>query len=141
MPAQDLARDVGAFITEYNRVFNALSGLSPGGARPRAGELAALYHTPCVTVRADGSVICLQSPPELERFFQTVADTHYEDGYRSSHCADLEVVPLGTRSVLASVTWSLLRADGSLLKQWRQSYTLIRDAPRWRILASVFHIH
>jgi len=32
------------------------------------------------------------------------------------------------------------RGDGTLLKQWRQSYTLVRIDGRWQILLSTFHV-
>ena len=53
---------------------------------------------------------------------------------------DLEVVPIGERSALATATWKNLRPDGSLAWQWRQSYNVVRFAESWRILAATFHL-
>jgi hypothetical protein len=53
---------------------------------------------------------------------------------------DLDVVPMGGRSVLGIVTWELLREEGSVLRQWRQSYNLVRVEAGWQILASTYHI-
>ena len=36
--------------------------------------------------------------------------------------------PIGERSTLATVTWKNLRPDGSLARQWRQSYNVVRLA-------------
>ena len=43
-------------------------------------EIAKLYCAPTVTVRADGSIHCLQSQNELARFFQGVLDTYKCEG-------------------------------------------------------------
>jgi hypothetical protein len=46
---------------------------------------------------------------------------------------------MGGRSVLGTVTWELLRDDGSVVKAWRQSYNLVRVETSWQILASTYH--
>ncbi|MBI3029903.1 MAG: DUF4440 domain-containing protein [Candidatus Rokubacteria bacterium] len=131
MSAQALTEEVSAFLKEYMEAFGSFSG----------ARIAALYYTPCVTLRADGSIHCLQSRLDIERFFQGVADAYYRDGYRSSRFTNLDVVPIGGRSTLATVTWELLREDGSVLRQWRQSYNLVRVEKGWQILASTFHVN
>ncbi len=40
---------------------------------------------------------------------------------------------------MATVTWELLRKDGSILSEWRESYSLVRMGDGWRIFASVDH--
>jgi hypothetical protein len=92
-----------------------------------------------VTVRADGSVHCLQSREELQSFFQKIADTYHQEGSRRSKYVDLEVGAIGSRSALVSLTWELLREDGSTIRRWRQSYNLLRLDQDWKILASTFH--
>jgi hypothetical protein len=103
-------------------------------------EIARLYCVPTVTVRGDGSIHCLQSREELARFFQGVLDTYKRDGRQSTTMHDLKVVPIGDRSALATMTWKMLRDDGSIIRQWRQSYNVVRLAEGWRILVSTFHL-
>jgi len=38
------------------------------------------------------------------------------------------------------VTWELLREEGNVLRQWRQSYNLVRVEAGWQILASTYHV-
>ena len=64
MTISELTSDVHAFLDDYNEAFASIDG----------HRIAALYHLPAVTVRADGSIHCLQSREELARFFQGVAD-------------------------------------------------------------------
>ena len=125
-----LASEANAFLEEYNRAFASISG----------DQIAALYHEPCITVRGDGSVHCMQSRTELARFFQDVADTYYRDGYRNGRFSSLEVTPIGERSALITLDWEMLREDGDLIRQWRQSYNLVRVGAEWQILASIFHL-
>jgi hypothetical protein len=130
MDSQRLTEDVTAFFDEYTQAFDSIDG----------ARIARLYYAPCVTMRGDGSIHCLQSQDELRGFFQGVADTYYKDGYRSARFSDLGVVPIGGRSVLVTVDWELLREDKSPLRQWRQSYNLVRADGSWRILVSTFHV-
>jgi hypothetical protein len=90
-------------------------------------------------MRGDGSIHSFQSRDEIARFFQGVADTYKGEGTASATATDLVAVPLGERSALATVKWSNLRADGSLARQWRQSYNVVRFAEGWHILAETFH--
>jgi len=125
-----LVDEVSEFLEKYNRAFASISG----------DQIAALYHEPCITVRGDGSIHCLQSRTELSRFFQGVADTYYRDGYRNGRYSGLEVTAIGGRSALITLDWEMLREDGSLIRQWRQSYNLVRVGAEWQILASTFHL-
>ena len=125
-----LAEEIRGFFEQYTKAFDSIDG----------NRIAALYCMPTVTMRGDGSIHCLQSRKELARFFQGVADTYYRDGYRSGRFTNLQVVPIGGRSALATVDWELLRSDGSVIRAWRQSYNVVRVAGGWQILASTFHV-
>jgi hypothetical protein len=129
MAVQLLRPDVQAFVETYTKAFLSVDG----------AVIAVLYHVPCVTVRADGSVHCLQSREELQSFFQKVVDMYHQEGCRYWHYADLQTVALGSTSALASLTWEMLREDGSIIRSFRQSYNLLRRGPEWKILASTFH--
>jgi predicted ester cyclase len=82
MANQHLTEEVRGFCDAYNRAFASING----------GRIAALYYVPTVTMRADGSIHCLQSREELARFFQNVADTHHREGYRDGRFQILEVI-------------------------------------------------
>ncbi len=49
-------------------------------------------------------------------------------------------MPMGRDAVLATVTWHLLKADGSLLATWRQSYSLALGGPKTLVFASAMHV-
>jgi hypothetical protein len=129
MDAQRLDDEVRSFLESYDEAFASIDG----------ARIAALYHSPCVTLRGDGSIHCLTSN-DLAAFFQNVADTYYREGYRDGRFKILQVVPIGGRSALVTVDWELLRGDGSLIRGWRQSYNLVRVNAAWQILVSTFHV-
>jgi hypothetical protein len=130
MTVETLSESVRNFLAAYMQAFDVRDG----------HQIAVLYHAPCVTVRGDGSIHCLQSRGEVQAFFQHVADTYYRDGARSSRFMDLEVVAIGARSALASLEWEMLRGDGTVLRRWNQSYNLVHAGDGWKILVSTFHL-
>jgi hypothetical protein len=129
MTDQALAEEVQGFFETYANTFASIDGAA----------IAKLYHAPCVTVRGDGSVLCLQTREEAQAFFQKVADGYYREGFRGGPFANLIVVPIGTRSALATLDWEMLREDKTVIRRWRQSYNLLRVGAEWRILAATFH--
>jgi hypothetical protein len=129
MTDQTLTEEVRRLFETYATTFASIDGAA----------IAKLYHAPCVTVRGDGSVLCLQSREELQAFFQKVADGYYREGFRGGPFVNLEVVAIGMRSALASMDWEMLREDNTVIRRWRQSYNLLRVGAEWKILASTFH--
>jgi hypothetical protein len=128
--ARTLRDEVAGFFDDFVEAFTSFSG----------ARIATRYLVPGVAVRADGSVQWLQSRPEVERFFQAAVESYHKEGCRGIRFTDLDVVPMGGRSVLGTVTWELLREDGSVLRHWRQSYNLVRVDGGWQILASTYHV-
>ena len=125
-----LELEMSAFLNKYNETFATFDG----------DQIAEFYCVPTITMRGDGSIHCFQSREEIVRFFQGVADTYKGEGTKGATIHDLVAVPIGERSALATLTWKNLRADGSVARQWRQSYDVVRFAEGWRILAATFHL-
>jgi hypothetical protein len=130
MNPERLEGEVRSFLESYNKAFRSIDG----------ARIAAFFHSPCVTLRGDGSIHCLTSD-DAGPFFQGVAQTYFREGYRDARFKVLQVVPIGGRSALVTVDWELLRDDGSVIRGWRQSYNLVRTKDAWRILVSTFHVN
>jgi len=47
---------------------------------------------------------------------------------------------MGRRSMLAAVTWELVREDGSVAVRWRQSYSVSTSDGEPKIFASAPHV-
>jgi hypothetical protein len=130
MSTRTVPGEIAGFFDDFVEAFGSFSG----------ARIATRYLVPGMAVRGDGSIQCLQSRAEVEGFFQTAVDSYHRDGCRGIRFKDLDVVPMGSRSVLGTVTWELLREEGSVLRQWRQSYNLVRVEAGWQILASTYHV-
>ena len=102
-------------------------------------RVAQRYLAPYLSRRADGTSACFLAHDEIGRYFQSVVDAYREDGCASCRWDTLEVTAVGAQSLLAGVTWTLLRADGSALAGWRESYHLARTPEGLRVFASVDH--
>jgi hypothetical protein len=103
------------------------------------GVFAALFHEPAMSVRADGSVMVIPSHIEGEHLYASVAAAWREQGYARFEMKNFEVVELGKDSRLVSFDWLMLGTDGAFLRQWRQSYQLIRSQQNWQVFTSTFH--
>ncbi|WP_426608669.1 hypothetical protein [Bradyrhizobium sp. McL0616] len=125
-----LELEMSDFLNRYNETFATYDG----------EQIAGFYSVPTITMRGDGSIHCFQSREEIARFFQGVADIYKGEGTKGATIHDLVAEPIGERSALVTLTWKNRRADGSVARQWRQSYNVVRFAEGWRILAATFHL-
>lgn len=116
--ATDLPAKVQRFFDDFVAAFSAFNG-------PRIAER---YGVPYVAVDAQGTWRRFGSAGETGDYFAGVVTQYHSEGCRSCRYRDLEVLDLGPSGALATVTWELLREDGSVLSSWRESYTLVRGA-------------
>jgi hypothetical protein len=89
MAADSLVVEMSSFYNAYAEAFHARSG----------SQIADFYCAPCISIRGGGSTHWFESRPQIEEFFQRVADTYYDEGLRRSEVKNLEVVPIGERSL------------------------------------------
>jgi ketosteroid isomerase-like protein len=129
MSAHSSVEGLREFFQDYQRAFDSFD----------ANRIAPFYHAPCITMRADGSIYCLQTQEEVHRFFQGVANTYRAEGFRSGSFIGFDATPIGGQSALATMDWEILREDGTVLRRWRQSYNVVRVDDRWKILVSTIH--
>ena len=102
--------------------------------------IAQRYATPYSSLNAKGALQTFHTKAQIGHYFQGFLDKYHQDGCRSCLFNTLEVVPLGQMSLLASVTWVLLREDHSLASTWRESYNLTRSNNELLIYASTDHV-
>jgi kynureninase len=89
-------------------------------------EVAELFAPPVVAVRSDGSSVGLATQDDVIRYYQSALDEYRGKGCTSARWFDLAVTPMGRASMLGAVTWQLLKADATVITEWRQSYGLRR---------------
>src|SRR5512138_1253986 len=119
----NLNQEAGKFFDRYARDFDQ-------------GEwqaFASHYSQPAFSVRADGSVAVLVNRSAVAQFFSGVWSTWREEGYSCFSITDMSVIPIGGQSALVTLTWHLLREDGSQIRQWNQSYQLLNVEGAWKV--------
>ena len=129
MDEPNLTRAASSFFDEFVIAFTTFDG----------NEIARRYQSPYLALHADGSTDCFDAHADIATYFQNVVDNYRSKGCRSCRYRDLEVLALGKRSALATVTWDLLREDGTALASWRESYNLALAGESLRVVASVDH--
>jgi len=117
------------FFTKYRSTFD----------KGKMKEFSNFFNEPFISVRADGEIQSLHTHKDAELFFPQVIDAWKKEGYKSFTMCDFEVIKLGSSSVLVTFTWEMLDNNADLIRQWRQSYNLIKKDDSWKVLLSTFH--
>ena len=128
--ARELNGEVRRFFETFCLAFTKFDG----------SIIAQRYATPYSSLNADGALQTFHTRAQIGQYFQGFLDMYHQDGCRSCQFNKLEVVPLGQMSLLASVTWELLREDLSIASTWRESYNLTRSSNELLIYASTDHV-
>ena len=121
---------VDDFVDRYIEAFESRDGRS----------VATFYNSPCLSVRADGSVHTFADRVEIEGFFTSVLEAYAKAGMARFTAANVVSEPMGTASRRLVCTWSMRRADDSVIREWRQTYIFQLAATDWKIIASIFHL-
>lgn len=100
--------------------------------------VSAMYEAPLLAVR-DGRAIHLADRAYVREHLAELMAGYARSGAARSDVESLDVVPLGTSSVAATVHWHVRDADGGLVKDFRTTYQLLRVDGGWRILAYTNH--
>lgn len=124
-----LVSQAQAFFDRYARDFDL----------PAWPAFSAHYCEPAFSVRADGSVAVLGTRSAVAEFFSGVWATWRQEGYSRFAISNLSATPVGGQSALVTLTWHLLREDGTQIRQWNQSYQLLQVGGAWKVLSSTFH--
>lgn len=103
-----------AFFTAFDEAFPTFDG----------DVIARRYAEPYLACRADGSAEVFTDRAATGRYFAGLLADYRDMGVRTCTHRDLEVVDLGARHLLATVTWDLLDGDGAVVVTWRESYVL-----------------
>ena len=130
MSEQAQSDQINKFFEDYVRTFDERDGAT----------ISMFYHVPSLTMRADMSTHCFQSREEVATFFQAVSDSYAREGNEGGRFRNLVVQSIGARSALATLEWQLMRLDGTVVREWRQSYNVIRPDDRWQIFVSTIHV-
>lgn len=128
-PTDAVYQELDGFFNEYSRSFDAKEW----------DAFAANYHEPALSIRGDGSHMLLPERTSAKEFFKSVASNWSDDGYTFFTTRDRQIHRLGTLCAMVTFVWEMRRQDGSLVREWRQSYEVVRRTDRWQVIMSTFH--
>lgn len=130
LSATEMPGDIQQFFEAFCTAFSEFDG----------ALIAQRYAVPYISMNADGTHQVFSTQEQIGQYFQGFLKKYHEQGCRSCRFKELEVVPLGQKSALASVTWELLRNDHGVASTWRESYNLTRSSGELLIYASTDHV-
>lgn len=127
---EKLLDEAKRFFKEYRAVFDTGD----------MDEFSKRFAEPFVSIRADGTIQSMPTNESASEFFEHVSSLWKAEGYDSFRTRDYEVTPIGSSAMLVTLSWDMLDKDNQLIKEWRQSYNLVKQDDVWQVYASTFHI-
>jgi ketosteroid isomerase-like protein len=121
---------VRSFFDEFVTAFATFDGAT----------IAARYTSPYLAFHPNGRSDVFSSSAETADYFQRVVDGYRNKGVRSCSFENLQVVPVGSESAFATVSWKLHDSDGAVLVVWRESYNLWLQGGKFSVFASTDHV-
>lgn len=103
-------------------------------------KFSSFFNEPFISVRGDGKSIIMNTNNDAKVFFTSVLSKWKKDGYVKFFTKDYEVINLGVKSMLVTFTWQMMGKNNVVIKEWKQSYNLIKKEDTWKIIMSTFHI-
>ena len=101
--------------------------------------IADRYHAPYTAISSDKSVSLYQKQKDIEKYFATIlADYKKRD---TTYCTytNFEFSAIGKKSALSTMDWNMMKSDRTPVTSWRESYVLIFDNAKWKIITSIDH--
>ena len=124
-----MVEEAKKFFDAYNTIFDS-------------GDMAAfsqLFSEPFISVRPDSAIVSMSTNEIALDFFRDVLNTWKLEGYKYFSTKDYDVTPMGKKSMLVTLTWEMLNENHGLIREWRQSYNLLRVGNQWKVITSTFH--
>lgn len=100
--------------------------------------VASLYEAPFLAVR-DGRATHLPDGAAVREHLAGLMQAYATSGAVRADMASLHELSLGPTGTVVTVHWHAVAADGSMVRDFRTSYHLLRDGETWRILSYTNH--
>lgn len=96
--------------------------------------ISAVYEAPLLAVR-EGRAIHLSDRAAVRGHLTELMAAYQSAGAARADIAELDVMSLGKSSATVTVRWHVLDATGSLVRDFRTTYHILRVDGEWRILS------
>lgn len=100
--------------------------------------ISAVYEAPLLAVR-EGRAIHLPDRTAVRDHLAELMTAYRSAGAARADVVELNVAPLGKSGAMATVHWHVVNEAGSLLRDFRSTYHLLRTDEGWRILSYTNH--
>ncbi|MDP8956562.1 MAG: nuclear transport factor 2 family protein [Actinomycetota bacterium] len=100
--------------------------------------VAAMCEAPLLAVR-EGRAIHLGNRSAVQGHLAELMRAYRSTGAARADIAELDVVPLGNSGAVTTVRWHVVDEAGTLLRDFRTTYQLLRGDDGWRILSYTNH--
>lgn len=122
-------------MSEFNTFFSAYAEKYMASD---VDSISALYEAPLTAVR-EGRVIHLSDRTAVRDHLAELMAAYQDAGAVRADIAQIDEMNLGKSSAVVTVRWHVHDATGSLLRDFRTTYHLIRADGAWRILSYTNH--
>lgn len=120
--------DVATFFTQYAERYMASD----------VDAISAMYEAPLLAVR-EGRAIHLRDRTAVREHLAELMKAYRSAGAARADIAELDVMSLGKSGAMATIRWRVLNEAGTLLRDFRSTYHLLRADDAWRILSYTNH--
>jgi hypothetical protein len=100
--------------------------------------ISALYEAPLLAVR-EGRAIHLADRTAVREHLAELMSAYQSAGAARADIAEIDVLTLGRSGAMATVRWHVFNEAGTLLRDFRTTYHLLRAGDTWRILSYMNH--
>ena len=120
--------DMSTFFTHYAERYMASD----------VDAISDLYEAPLLAVR-EGRAIHLPDRTAVREHLAELMKAYQSAGAAGADIVEIDVVPLGKSGAMATVRWHVVNEVGTILKDFRSTYHLLRAGEAWRILSYTNH--
>jgi hypothetical protein len=124
----DVSNTVDAFMDEYIHRYSTRD----------VDGVTELCHSPFLAIR-EGATIHLADRDAVREHFGEMIDTYRGGGVATWRRVESDTRELGPHSVLTTVRWNALDANGDVLRDTRTTYHLLATPNGWRLLSYTNH--
>lgn len=101
--------------------------------------IANRYLAPYTAISSEKSVSVYKEHKDIENYFNSVLSDYKKQGVEYCTYSDFEFSSIGQKAALATMNWNMMKTDGTLVANWRESYVLILSDNVLKIVTSIDH--
>ena len=101
--------------------------------------IANRYLAPYTAISSDKSVSLYNGHKDIENYFASILADYKKQDVEYCTYNNFEFSTIGQKAALATMDWNMMKADGTLVTSWRESYILILSDNVFKIVTSIDH--